>query len=215
MIKPRAILFDWDNTLVEGWNRIGHALNAVFKKYSMPQWTELEVKQRAHRSARDVFPEMFKDKSDEALKLFYEEYHGFDEEQKTLEGAEELLKLIKDSNIYCSLVSNKLGSYLRDEVEAKNFTKYFSKIIGAKDTPFDKPSAEPVKFALESAGINLGPHVWFVGDSTIDMLCAKNSESTPILYGDMVAAHDLNQHNISHMHVESHQDLIELLKTVI
>lgn len=213
--KPKAIIFDWDNTLVEGWQGIRHALNTVFEKYDMPLWSELEVKQRAHRSTRDVFPSMFGERASEALDVFYDSYRSFSKEQQTLEGVEELLGFLSSLDIRKAVVSNKSGELLRKEVDAKGFTKYFSKVVGAKDAVSDKPSAEPVKLVLEGSGIALGEHVWFVGDSTIDMLCAKNSNSSPILYGDKIAAHDLDANEIPHMHVANHYELIDLLKKTV
>jgi phosphoglycolate phosphatase len=210
--KPQAILFDWDNTLVEGWKRIGYALNSVFKEYNIPIWSDDEVKQRAHRSAREVFPLFFGDKAQEALDFFYSKYHGYEGEQLVLDGAKELLDYLEASGVYTAVISNKHGNSLRNEVEEKQFTKYFSKVIGAKDAEEDKPSSAPVKLALDGSGISLGSHVWIVGDSTIDMICAKNSEASPILYGDKIAAHEIDSQDIDYHHVPTHADLLKLLR---
>lgn len=210
--KPQAVLFDWDNTLVEGWKRIGYALNEVFKEYNLPTWSEDEVKQRAHRSAREVFPLFFGEKTQEALDFFYSKYHGYKGEQLVLDGAKELLDYLETSGIYTAVISNKHGNSLRNEVEEKQFTKYFAKVIGAKDAIEDKPSAEPVKLALDGSGIALGSHVWLVGDSTIDMICAKNSEASPILYGDKIAAHEIDSQDINYLHVPTHTELLKLLR---
>src|SRR5262249_27650124 len=56
---PRAILFDWDNTLVDNWAVINDSMNAVFSAFGMPQWTLAETKARTRASLRDSFPRMF------------------------------------------------------------------------------------------------------------------------------------------------------------
>ena len=37
--RPRALLFDWDNTLVDNWDVITDAMNAVYDAFGMPRWT--------------------------------------------------------------------------------------------------------------------------------------------------------------------------------
>ncbi|PPR65951.1 MAG: hypothetical protein CFH03_00782, partial [Alphaproteobacteria bacterium MarineAlpha3_Bin2] len=37
--KPRAILFDWDNTLVDSWPTIIDALNVTLEAYGKTPWT--------------------------------------------------------------------------------------------------------------------------------------------------------------------------------
>ena len=53
---PRAILFDWDNTLVDNWVVIAEAMNVVFSAFDMPLWSLAETKARVRASLRDSFP---------------------------------------------------------------------------------------------------------------------------------------------------------------
>ena len=48
---PRALIFDWDNTLVDTWAVITTCYNATFAHFGMPPWTEAETRARAHQSA--------------------------------------------------------------------------------------------------------------------------------------------------------------------
>ncbi|RYJ00201.1 MAG: HAD family hydrolase, partial [Acetobacteraceae bacterium] len=43
---PRGILWDWDNTLVDGWLAIAAGLNAAFTRFGLPEWTLEEVRGR-------------------------------------------------------------------------------------------------------------------------------------------------------------------------
>ena len=61
--------------------------------------------------------------------------------------------------------------------------KYFSKVIGSDDAAKDKPFREPVDLAFAGSVHRPGQHVWFVGDSDIDLECAQNTGCTAILYG--------------------------------
>ena len=37
--RPAVLLYDWDNTLVDGWAAITAALNAVFTEFNHPLWS--------------------------------------------------------------------------------------------------------------------------------------------------------------------------------
>ena len=67
---PRAILFDWDNTLVDNWGVIAEAMNAVFAAFDMPPWTLAETKARTRASLRDGFPRLFGERAKEAGRIF-------------------------------------------------------------------------------------------------------------------------------------------------
>ena len=59
MRPPRCILWDWDNTLVDGWAAIQHGLNVTFAEFGMPLWDRTMVLARVRGSLRDTFPGMF------------------------------------------------------------------------------------------------------------------------------------------------------------
>jgi phosphoglycolate phosphatase len=64
--RPRAILFDWDNTLIDSWPTIHAATNVVLDAMGLPTWTLEEAKVRVRHSLRDTFPKMFGDRWEEA-----------------------------------------------------------------------------------------------------------------------------------------------------
>jgi hypothetical protein len=68
---PRAILFDWDNTLVDAWGTIQLALNAALTAMGQSAWTMEETRVRVRASLRDSFPRMFGDRWPEARDIFY------------------------------------------------------------------------------------------------------------------------------------------------
>jgi phosphoglycolate phosphatase len=179
---PKAILFDWDNTLVDSWVAIHHALEVTFTEMGHKPWTLEEVRQRVRASARDAFPEIFGGRADEASALFYEVFARDHLARLTArEGAELALRELWDLKLYLGVVSNKTGTYLRAEAEALGWSPLFGRIVGATDAPRDKPAPDPVHMALSQAGVPAGPDVWFVGDTDIDMLCASRSGCFAVL----------------------------------
>jgi len=184
--KPRAILFDWDNTLIDSWPTITDALNTTFEAFDMPPWTLNEVRARVARSMRDSFPALFGDKWRDAGEVFYERYAAIHVKMlKPLPGAETMLQTLNDTGIHLGVVSNKKGDFLRNEVKHLEWDRFFGAIVGALDAEIDKPDPKPVDLALKPSGIERGPGVWFAGDASIDLECAHNAGLTPILIREL------------------------------
>lgn len=180
--RPDAILFDWDNTLVDSWTVIHEALNGTFEAMGHPLWSLDETRQRVTRSMRESFPEMFKSRWEEARDIFYARYRKIHLTRlNALPGAEKLIESLMAAEIYLGVVSNKAGEHLRVEAAHLGWKDRFSRLVGATDAERDKPACEPVILALDGSGISPGPTVWFVGDTAVDMECAHNAGCVPIL----------------------------------
>lgn len=183
--RPKAIIFDWDNTLVDSWLIIQDALNATFREFDVEEWSLEETKARVAKSLRDSFPELFGDRWEEAKEVFYVHFKAIHLERLTpLPGAADMLAELAGEGIYLGVVSNKTGSLLRKEAEKLGWDKHFGQIIGATDAPKDKPAVDPVVMALQGSDVDLGEDVWFAGDSRIDMECALNAGCVPVLIRD-------------------------------
>ena len=61
MVRPAALVFDWDNTLVDAWAGIVAALNEVFAQFGRPAWTVQQARERIRGSMRESFPPLFGD----------------------------------------------------------------------------------------------------------------------------------------------------------
>lgn len=216
LTKPKAILFDWDNTLADTWPTIYHALTETFKAMGHEPWSMEKTKENVHRSLRDSFPEIFGDRWEEAGDLYLKIFRSIHLEKLTpLEDAEEVLKALQGTGIYTALVSNKTGESLRLEVDHIGWNDYFTKVVGAKDAEEDKPSPKPVIMALEGSGIEPGLDVWFVGDSVTDMECAYNSKCTPIFYGDQNLKADRFKNYQPARHFKNHNELVSAIQSFL
>lgn len=213
LTRPKAIIFDWDNTLANTWPIIYRALYETFTEYNKEPWTLEETKTRVHRSMRDAFPDLFGDKWEEAAKSYQRHYrqHQFDS-LIALPYAQELLDFLKPQEFYLAIVSNKKGENLRREVDHLSWNHYFSKVIGADDAESDKPSIAPITLALDGSNIPRSHDVWMVGDTITDMECAHNSGLLPVFYGDDDPTSERYRHCPPVRHVKHHKELIELLK---
>jgi len=184
LARPRAILFDWDNTLVDSWATIHEALNAVMAAMDKPLWSLQQTKDRVRLSLRESFPIHFGDRWEEARQIYLDAFRAIHLERlDPLPGRGELLKGLAVAGIYLGVVSNKTGALLRRETEELGWTGLFGSVVGAGDAVADKPDAAPVALALAASGIEPSEAVWLVGDTGVDMECARNSGCVPVLLG--------------------------------
>jgi len=180
--RPKALLFDWDSTLVDNWTAIHAAMNATLGRFGQETWSIAQCKARVKTSLRDAFPRLFPGRAELALRTYLDAYENIHlQHLKEMPAAGAMLDAAREIGLYLGIVSNKTGPNLRQEVEHLGWTPRFSRIVGATDAVRDKPAPDPVHLALGGSGFSPGPEVWFIGDTDIDMLCARDSGCTGIL----------------------------------
>lgn len=192
---PRAVLFDWDNTLVDTWPTIVACYEATFAALGRPAWSAAEVRQRAHGSLRDHFPVLFGGRAVEAEEVFYQTFRRIHLERlQPLPGARELLAHCRARGCYVAVVSNKMGDNLRTEVAHLGWGCWVERAVGARDCARDKPAPDPIFRALDGTGIAPGEAVWMVGDTPADLKCAHAAGCLPVLMatGEMAAGATLD-----------------------
>lgn len=216
VVHPRALLFDWDNTLVDTWDTIHFALNTALAAMGHAPWTPEETRARVRASARDSFPALFGARADEAMDIFYRAFES--QHLRTLrerDGAGAMLRALAGMDpLYLAVVSNKKGHLLRREAAHIGWSDFFTRLVGANDAARDKPAVEAVDLALAESGLRPGPDVWFVGDTDIDMTCAVAASCTPILLRPQAPAENEFPGAVPRLHVASCQALLEVIRAL-
>ncbi len=189
--RPQAILFDWDNTLVDTWTTIHEALNHVMLAMDKPSWSLAETRARVRLSLRESFPLHFGERWEEARGIYLERFAAIHLDRLTpLPGCAEMVEALAGEGIFLGIVSNKTGALLRLEAERLDWSRYFGRIVGAGDAAADKPDPAPVRLALEPSRIVPGQDVWFVGDTGVDIECAGNAGCVSVLLGNDLDAEE-------------------------
>lgn len=188
MSLPTCILWDWDNTLVDGWAAIEHGLNATFTEFAMPHWDRRTVLANVRGSLRDTFPGMFGTDWERARDIFYSAVRSCHlEVLAPMPGAAEAIAAAGALGPQ-GVVSNKQGALLRAEAAHLGWASRFRALVGAGDASADKPAAAPLLLALQACGVPAGRSVWYVGDTVLDMDAARAAGCTAVLLGP--ALHD-------------------------
>lgn len=212
--RPVSILFDWDNTLVDTWLAIHHALGVTFEAMGRRPWSLEETRRNVRRSAREAFPELFGARSEEATRIFYDTFEADHlAKLRPLPGATEMLTALAAVGYDLAVVSNKQGRYLRREAARLGWDGHFRALVGAGDAARDKPSPEVVDLALADAPAATADRarVWFVGDTDIDLNCAVAAGCVPVLLRPQAPADGEFGAAQPQLHLETCGDLMRLL----
>lgn len=217
---PKAIIFDWDNTIIDTWPLIHSSMNQTMLQMGKEPWDMEKVKQNVHQSMRDYFPKIFGDDWQKAGEIWKNSYHqNHLEKIVLLPGALNLLNKVQELKITAFVVSNKMGATLRQEAKHLGINDKFFTLIGAHDAAEDKPSKKVVDLAL--LGTDLDPnhdHIWFIGDSFVDIECALNSGCQPVLFNEVNnLSRDLQRRikensEMPLLHFTSHHQVIKYLE---
>ncbi len=177
MLEYKAIIFDWDGTLVDSTDWVVSAHNHVRTTFGLPIWTKDDIFSSSSLSTRELYPQIYGEKAEEAMKLLFDYV-----DEHNLAGANpyknalELLNTVKESGFLQAVVSNKKHEPLIEMVRYLKWDRYFSAIVGAGHCERDKPSAKPLLMALSLMEGNLTPKdILYVGDTETDLLCAQNA----------------------------------------
>lgn len=183
MATPRALVFDWDNTLVDSWATIHEALVLTFTAMGHEPWTLEETKARVRHSLRDAFPALFGARWEEARKLYLDHFTAIHLERLApITGSAELLRDAKAAGFYLAVLSNKTGRILRREADHLGWSDYFARLVGAGDASADKPDPAAMRLALAGCAGD-GAEVWYIGDTALDMECAALAGCIGVLLG--------------------------------
>lgn len=179
--QPKAIFFDWDNTLVNNWNPIFISYKKTLKELGLKKQNKKEILRNAKYSLRETFPKVFKNDWVKAKEIFYKIFKEIHlKEIKPIANAEKILKIIKNKKLFCGVISNKDGNLLRKEINKLEWKKYFKVIVGANEAKKDKPSKYPLVLALNKFSLKSNKNIWYVGDNDIDIEFAKKNNCLSI-----------------------------------
>lgn len=213
--KPDAIFFDWDGTLIDSLPALNGYYNHVLNAFSKPPITIEQSRNNMRRSAREVFPEVFGDQADEALKLFYDfvaKTHL--EHLEVFTDSHDFMTELSALPIQLGIVSNKRHAFLLKEIAYLGWDKYLLSNIGAGEAAKDKPAPDPLLLAVSKIGLSADTHeIWYVGDTETDMMAAMAAGFQPIfIEHGMGARADCEKHDLTPYFVKDFTELMGLVK---
>ena len=167
----RAVLFDWDGTLVDSAEKTFACYVKVFAAYGIafdhaafertysPDW---------YRTYEEVgLPREHWPEADARWLSCYATAPSL-----LLPGAPETLERLDEAGLLQGLVSSGDGSRVRREIEEFELDRFFAAVVCGGETACRKPDPEPLLLALSRLGVAAGAAA-YVGDSPEDVAMAK------------------------------------------
>jgi phosphoglycolate phosphatase len=169
----RAVLYDWDGTLVDSAEKTYACYVRVFSAYGIgfdhaafertysPDW---------YRTYEEVgLPREHWPEADARWLSCYET-----EPSRLLPGARETLERLAGAGLVQGLVSSGDGSRVRREIQALGLARFFGAVVCGGETAWRKPHPEPLLIALERLGVPAAETA-YVGDSPEDVAMARSA----------------------------------------
>jgi phosphoglycolate phosphatase len=175
--SARAVLFDWDGTLVNSYAADSRAYLAMFQalgidwglddlaRHYSPDWY------RVYRAAR-----LPRGKWDEADRLWTRAYQR--ENPRLMPGAKEVIRSL-EREFVLGIVTSGNRPRVREQLREFGLADYFSACVCCEDAPKRKPHPAPLRLALAHIGIAPGESV-YVGDTAEDVEMSRRAGVRPI-----------------------------------
>ena len=176
----RIAIFDLDGTILYTLVDLKNSMNFTLKKFGFPERTLDEVRRFVGNGIRNLIiraaPKGTDEKTiDEMFEVFNEHYAVHcNDNTKSYDGIDELLKKLKEQKVKTAVVSNK-ADYAVQTLVKKYFDGLFDYAVGEKQGVRKKPCPDSVNEVLRVLDTPKEAAV-YIGDSEVDVATAKNAQ---------------------------------------
>jgi len=175
-LRPDALLFDLDGTLVDGAAAIHDAFEHALRARGLPRVPRAAVAARIGLPLRLMFRDLCAVDDHESAALVREYRARFEETAPTLvratPGMREALDAFPD--VPMAIVTTKAVEPARTVLAALGVQARFPVVVGVDTVRRPKPDPEGVRVALARLGVGAARAV-FVGDTIMDVLAGKGA----------------------------------------
>ncbi len=180
-----AVLWDWNGTLLNDVEENIYIVNELLTKRSLPVITKETYKRSFRMPIKDFYKDIGFDLSEEPFEQIAQDYNDLYTKRfcnmPLTNEIEEVLKYIRDCNITQYIVSASEQKSLDWQVNEKNISKYFRKIVGNDDYSVVS-KIEKAKELRKSFGVN--EKILFIGDMYHDYEVAQAIGADCVLYSN-------------------------------
>ena len=171
MSALRAVLFDWDGTLVDTAESSFRSYARVFPEFGIP-FTREDFQRTYSPDWYHTYRELgLPEEHWEAANARWLEHYAHERPQP-LAGAPEVVQRLRAAGLELGLVTSGSRVRVEREMAALDLAQAFSVVLCAGDYRHHKPHPEPLLLALDRMDVSAAESV-YVGDSPQDVLMAR------------------------------------------
>lgn len=184
MSKLKAVLFDFDGTLMNTNELIIQSWQHVFKTIRGHEADRALIKSTFGEILRDTMLKFFPGEDPDEMVAIYREYQNNINEDPILmfPGMEELVEELRSLGIRMGIVTSRLWSSSSQGKYQFDVAHMFDALVSAADTDVHKPDPEPCLICLDKLGVSPEEAI-FIGDTKFDIECARNAGVKSVLVG--------------------------------
>lgn len=206
-VVPKMIIFDWDGTLVNSRDYVVQCANQVLVGYGIQSWDTLKKtgivsnQKPFKKNLETIFADSFQEAFNMYRAIYIKEFKNC---VTIANDAYKLIDFFAKHQCEINIASNKDSFLLQEEVKHFFPDHKFQNVLGYDDCQRHKPHPEIIeKLCKPYKNLNRSTQVIFIGDSKVDLECAKAGGCFPI---------QINQKK-NNLNIFSHLDNLFKIKT--
>jgi len=212
-LKYRSILFDFDGTLADTNELIIHSFLHTLEQFFPHKYQREDIIRHMGKTLWEMMEIYGPEHVDELVK-FYREYNVkvHDHYIREFPEVNEVIKELATLGVKMGIVSTKQRKTIEMGLNKLDLTPYFSTVVTYHDTEKHKPDPEPIFLAMKSLNA-IQEETIYVGDSTVDILAAKNAGIKSVGVSWSLRFEELKNLNPDYI-LNSMRDLLKIVKEV-
>ncbi len=184
MLRPAALIFDLDGTLIDSRRDITTAVNRMREGHGLPPLALEQVVTMVGEGARllveRALPAIPPERIDEALAIYLNHYRRVClDETRPYPGIVEMLDRLAPA-YPLALLSNKGEELSRMVLRGLGLDRFFREVLGGDSLPSRKPDPAGLRLLAGRLGVPV-EGVMLVGDTRIDAETARNAGCSFVL----------------------------------